>query len=86
MRPQGETLRLLARDVAVRDERREAGDPYLPAVRVTGEDEVGALRREGVEDAAVRGMGEGEDDGGAGGVRCRRCARGRLSERNESAL
>ena len=64
VRPVAQTARLLQRDVAVCHERAEAGEPHLAAVRVPGEDHVGAEIDEGVEHPPVRGVRHSDREGG----------------------
>ena len=64
--PLAQPTRLAERDVAVGDERAEAGQPHLSAVRVTGEDHVGAEVGEAVQHPSVRCVGHADlEVGGA---------------------
>ena len=57
LRPRAEALRLLQRDVAVRDESTESRQTDLAAVRVTAEDRIGTEVDEAVQYALIRRVG-----------------------------
>ena len=81
VRPVAQAARLIQRDVAVGHERAEAGQPHLTAVRVPGEDHVGAEVDELVEHPAVRCVGHAEGCRGRCHVRLQRRRAGRGARR-----
>ena len=84
LRPAGQALGLPAGQVAVGDQRPEAGDAQLAAVRVPGEHEREAVGDHRVEDPAVRGVGDARSRGpprGRAGRTRRRSGRARCAGR-----